>query len=183
MPISDADNDIKTELAELARSPIKRLRERWRTIFRSKPPPAFGPDLLRRGIAQKIQEQHYGGLSAIAKRQLDEAIKAVAANPTGRVELPRRIMPGAVLVRSWKDKSHHVTILADGFSYEGRSYRSLSEIAREITGARWNGPRFFGLRIKTSNKAGPLTTSAERHHGRDADTSVDLFGSITEARQ
>ena len=64
----------------------------------------------------------------------------------GKLVLPRRIKPGAILVREWKGKSHRVTVLPDGFAYEGETFRSLSEIARRITGGRWNGPRFFGLR-------------------------------------
>ena len=64
----------------------------------------------------------------------------------GKIVLPRRIKPGAILVRQWKGASHRVTVLEGGFAYEGKSYESLSEIARSITGTRWNGPRFFGLR-------------------------------------
>src|ERR1700676_4225921 len=73
---------------------------------------------------------------------------AYAAKPNGRIVLPRRIKPGSVLVREWKGKSHRVTVLADGFVYDGDTYGHLSEIAVLITGTRWNGPRFFGLRSK-----------------------------------
>ena len=72
-------------------------------------------------------------------------LKAALANPLGPLKLPRRIKPGSVLFRSWKGKSHRVMVMADGFAYGGKEFASLSEIASEITGTRWNGPRFFGL--------------------------------------
>ena len=112
------------------------------------PPKAFGPDLLRRSIAHRIQEKAYGGLSGPAQRLLDQAMKAFAAKPNGKIVLPRRIKPGSVLVREWKGKNHRVTVLAEGFVYDGKTYTNLSEIAVLITGTRWNGPRFFGLRTK-----------------------------------
>ena len=147
MPNSiDENTDIEKDIAELSQAPIVQLRLRWRTMFRTEPPEAFGPDLLRRNIAQRVQEQHYGGLPASVQRQLNQILMAIAKKPSGRIELPRRIKSGAVLVRMWKDKSHRVTVLDDGFTFEGRAYNSLSEIAREITGTRWNGPKFFGLR-------------------------------------
>src|SRR6202521_3384136 len=137
---------VAAELAILPGCSIHELRVRWRSLFRTKPPPAFGPDLLRRSIAQKLQEDTYGKLSSAAQRDLDRIVATLARKPTARIEFPRRIKPGSVLVREWKTKTHRVTVLDKGFSYEGRTYPSLSEIAREITGTRWNGPKFFGLR-------------------------------------
>jgi hypothetical protein len=180
---SDQNADIETELAELALSPIQQLRQRWRTLFRAEPPPAFGPDLLRRSIAQRVQEQHYGGLSATTQKELDQIIKAMASKPGGRIELPRRIKPGAVLVRTWKDKSHRVTVLDDGFAFEGRTYVSLSEIARKITGTRWSGPKFFGLRTKgpmsIESPASPTLGDAPERRGRAPAARSDLFNSGT----
>lgn len=158
MPNStDQNTDIETDLAQLSQSSIQQLRQRWQALFRTEPPAAFGPDLLRRSIAQRIQEQHYGGLSASVRRELNQIVKAMTGKSNGRIELPRQIKPGAVFVRTWKDKSHRVMVLDDGFAFEGRTYTSLSEIAREITGTRWNGPKFFGLRVKAPTMA---TTSA-----------------------
>lgn len=172
------DAEIEKELAELSKSPIKQLRDRWLVLFRAAQPPAFGPDLLRRGIAQRIQEQRYGGLSAPVLRQLNQVMKAMADNPSGRIELPRRIKAGAVLVRTWKDKSYRATVLDNGFSFEGRTYPSLSEIAREITGTRWNGPRFFGLRTKSPTANGTTSVdSAPRPRGRPRAVVNDLFNS------
>jgi hypothetical protein len=143
---SPAPDAIARELAQLAQSPIAVLRARWRGEFRSEPPQAFGPDLLRRSLAYKLQETAYGKLSTATQRALDRLVAQLEKNLSARVALPRRIKPGSVLVRDWKGKSHRVTVLAQGFEHEGRTHESLSEIARLITGTRWNGPRFFGLR-------------------------------------
>ena len=176
---NDQKAEIETDLAELSPAPIHQLRQRWRALFRAEPPPAFGPDLLRRSIAQRIQERHFGGLLASAQKELDRIIKVMASKPDGRIELPRRIKPGAVLVRTWKDKSHRVTVLEDGFSYEGTKYPSLSEIAREITGTRWNGPKFFGLRatlpMNLENAASLAISEASKRSCRPPQDSSDLF--------
>jgi hypothetical protein len=73
-------------------------------------------------------------------------VKAALAKPNGRLVLPRRIKPGSELVRTWKRRTYRVKVVADGFAYDGRTFAGLSEIATAITGTRWNGPRFFGLR-------------------------------------
>ena len=130
--------------------PIVDLRKRYRELFRAEPPKAFGPDLLRRTIAHRIQEKAYGGLSALTRRMLDQLVKAAMAKPNGRLELPRRIKPGSELVRTWKGKTHRVMVMADGFADDGNTFAGLSEIATAITGTRWNGPRFFGLRSASS---------------------------------
>ena len=178
---TDQNADIEKDLAELAQSPILKLRQRWRALFRSEPPGAFGPDLLRRSIAQRVQEQHYGGLSTNAQKELGQIIKAMTSKPNGRIELPRRIKPGAVLVRTWRDKSHRVTVLDNCFVFEGRTYVSLSEIAREITSTRWNGPKFFGLRAKSSpsseNAVLPTPGKMPGRRGGAPETSSDLFNS------
>jgi hypothetical protein len=142
------DPTVEDELDRLATMPIVQLRARYREVFRGLPPKAFGPDLLRRSIAHRIQEKAYGGLSHQAQRLLDQMVKAYAAKPNGKIVLPRRIKPGSVLVREWKGKSHRVTVSAEGFVYDDKTYTNLSEIAVLITGTRWNGPRFFGLRTK-----------------------------------
>jgi len=148
-----ADPAVEAELDRLPTTPIADLRKRYREVFRSEPPKAFGPDLLRRSIAHRIQEKAYGGLSVTTRRLLDQLVKAAMAKPSGRLELPRRIKPGSELVRTWKGKSYRVMVMADGFAYGGKTFASLSEIAFEITGTRWNGPRFFGLRSR-SNREG-----------------------------
>jgi hypothetical protein len=147
------DPVVEAELDRLPTTPIADLRKRYRELFRTEPPQAFGPDLLRRSIAYRIQEKAYGGLPASTRRLLDQLVKAATAKPNGRLELPRRIKPGSELVRTWKRKTYRVMVMADGFAHDGRTFTSLSEIASEITGTRWNGPRFFGLRSAVSKDA------------------------------
>jgi hypothetical protein len=144
--MAKADPAVKAELDRLPTTPIADLRIRYRELFRAEPPKAFGPDLLRRSIAHRIQEKAYGGLPASTRRLLDHLVKAALAKPNGRLELPRRIKPGSELVRTWKGKTYRVMVMADGFAYDGERFASLSEIATGITGTKWNGPRFFGLR-------------------------------------
>jgi len=138
---------VEAELDRLPSMPIVELRARWRALLKSEPPGAFGPDLLRRSIAYRIQEDAYGGLDRATARLLQQ-LKAQMRKTPGKIVLPRRIKAGAVLVRKWKGHSHRVTVLDEGFGYETKTYGSLSVIARQITGTRWNGPRFFGLRTE-----------------------------------
>jgi hypothetical protein len=147
-----ADPAVEAELGRLPTTPIANLRKRYRELFRTEPPKAFGPDLLRRSIAQRIQEKAYGGLSRPTRRLLDQLVRTAMAKPNGRLELPRRIKPGSELVRTWKRKTYRVMVMADGFAHDGRTFASLSEIASEITGTKWNGPRFFGLRSAPSRE-------------------------------
>ncbi|MBN9597106.1 MAG: DUF2924 domain-containing protein [Afipia sp.] len=148
-----ADPALEAELGRLATAPIVELRKRYREVLRSDPPKAFGPDLLRRSIAHRIQEKAYGGLPGPTKRLLDQLVKAMAAKPNGKLELPRRIKPGSELVRTWNGKTYRVIVQPDGFAYEGKIYAGLSEIASLIAGTNWNGPRFFGLRSKSQGAA------------------------------
>ena len=142
----DHDAEIEAEIDRLRSMPKAELRVRYRELFKAEPPKAFGPDLLRRSIAYGIQEQAYGGLDPATRRLLNNLMAQQAKSKDGRIIIPRRIKSGAVLVRQWKGQSHRVMVLEDGFAYAGKTYESLSVIARLITGARWNGPRFFGLR-------------------------------------
>lgn len=144
-----ADPAVEAELDRLPTMPIANLRKRYHELFRTDSPTAFGPDLLRRSIAHRIQEQAYGGMSIPSRRLLDQLVKAAIAKPNGRLDLPQRIKRGSELVRTWKGKTYRVSVVADGFACDGKTFASLSEIATEITGTRWNGPRFFGLRSST----------------------------------
>ena len=170
-PAQPTDPAVEDELDRLATMPIAQLRIRYREVFRTDPPKAFGPDLLRRSIAHRIQKKAYAGLSRPAQRLLDQAMKAFAAKPNGKIVLPRRIKPGSVLVREWKGRSHRVMVLADGFAYEGDVYSNLSEIAVLITGTKWNGPRFFGLRSKTQEIDEPAAPDSSDGAKRTAEAA------------
>jgi hypothetical protein len=169
-PAKSADPAVEAELDRLAVMPIAQLRVRYREVFRADAPKAFGPDLLRRSIAHRIQENAYGGLSRSTQRLLGQMIKAFFAKPNGKIVLPRRIKPGSVLVREWKSRSHRVMVLADGFAYDGNTYGNLSEIAVLITGTRWNGPRFFGLRSRKGESA--EATNAGRSSSADRGSMI-----------
>lgn len=151
-------NLVEAELADLSKAPIRELRKRYHKVFDKLPPPAFGPDLLRRTIAYRLQERMYGGLSARDRRELAANMKLTRGGSSKKAAVSRRIKMGSVLVREWNGKTHKVTIITDGFLYHDQKYSTLSAIAREITGTRWNGPRFFGLRSREGDAAKLETT-------------------------
>lgn len=136
-------------LKDLAQAPIENLREHYELLFDSSPPIALGTDLLRRGIAHRLQVKAHGGLTPATRRALEKAAKISMRKLDGdSFSIPRRIKPGSEVIREWKGKTYRVVVKATGFVYEGESYASLSEIASHITGTNSNGPRFFGLRSK-----------------------------------
>ena len=137
--------DISIELARLDSLTILELRQEWRRLHQTPPPMRLSRDLLLRGIAYKFQEQVLGGLSKSTLRKLQGSGSDSSSSITKR--RPRvSFKPGTRLVREWHGVTHTVVILADGVEWRGRHYRSLSVVAREITGAHWSGPRFFGLK-------------------------------------
>src|ERR1700682_2472112 len=107
-----ADPAVEAELDRLPTTPIADLRKRYRELFQTEPPKAFGPDLLRRSIAHWIQAKAYGGLPTSTPRLLVPLVKAAMAKPDRLLELPRRIKPGSELVRPWKGKSYRVIAMA-----------------------------------------------------------------------
>jgi hypothetical protein len=136
---------LSDELAALATMSPAQLREKWQRVFRE-PSPPFTPDLLARGIAYRLQEKVHGGLPSATRREIERLEKQYARTGEIITEACATTKVGTRLVRQWGGRQHHVLILEDGYSYQERRYSSLSEIARDITGARWSGPRFFGLR-------------------------------------
>ncbi len=131
-------------LARLNDLTLDELRAEWRRLYRSAPP-RLSRDLMKRAIAYRIQEKAFGGLSAASKRKLKE--HATQIEITGRVKPGPRpfVRSGARLVREWNGRTYTVTVIEDGFEYGGKTYRSLTKVARVITGVHWSGPRFFGL--------------------------------------
>jgi hypothetical protein len=136
---------IAKEIAELADLTTSKLRERWRRFNRAEPPAGISRDLLIRAAAYRIQERGLGGLSRAAKRRLSALAQKRGGDASASFVLGAPLKPGAKLIREWRGRTYSVIALEDGFDFEGRRYRSLSKIAREIMGARWSGPRFFGL--------------------------------------
>ncbi len=138
-------NDVEEQLNELAQMPSHKLRAQWRKIYRAEAPRRIPRDLLIRAIAYQIQERAYGGLDRKTKRRLRTLARTLESD--GRLPLSSGpdLKPGAKLIREWHGRTYRVLLLEDGFEFEGQTYRSLSRIAREITGAHWSGRRFFGL--------------------------------------
>jgi hypothetical protein len=144
-----ADNsgagDLAARLAALEQMELEPLRAEWLRLYRTAPPPRLSRDLMARGIATKLQEAVHGGLHPAARRKLASLAAARRAPSETHVAPIALLRPGAMLVRTWRGQTHTVQVLQDGFEHQGQRYRSLSQIARTITGAHWSGPRFFGL--------------------------------------
>ena len=132
---------IDNALASLATMSLAQLQERWVEVEGPTPSTLPAP-LVRRLLAQRLQERRFGGLSATVVRELERAGRGEAA-PSQRQAVP--LSPGARLVREWNGQTIAVEVRSDGFWWKDQLWRSLSEIAREVTGAHWSGPRFFGL--------------------------------------
>lgn len=142
--------DIAAEIIRLESLSVDQLREEWRRLNQTPPPKRLSRDILLRGITYKMQENAFGGLSMAILRKLRTSA------PTDVSEAKKRrprlsFKPGTRLVREWRGVTHTVVILTDGVEWRGQHYRSLSVVAREITGAHWSGPRFFGLKETRAN--------------------------------
>ncbi len=138
--------DIAAELARLGELTIFELRGEWRRLHRQPPPMRLSRDLLIRGFTYKLQERLVGGLSKSLMRKLEHLNVEPAVSDEGKSTPPVSLKPGTRLVREWHGVTHTVLVHAEGVEWNGRRYRSLTVVAREITGAHWSGPRFFGLR-------------------------------------
>lgn len=146
--------EVQARLEHLPKLSKAQLISLWQQLFRTPPPRQARRELLIRILAHKIQEQVHGGLSVETRKRLRELARQFAANPDAEISGVNNIKPGTRLIRKWRGQSHHVTVLEQGYSYAGKRYSSLSQIARLITGTRWSGPLFFGLK----------KNQVERHH-------------------
>jgi len=135
---------LEVEVTRIGAMTINQLRATWRKVFAFDPPPAFSKDLLARAIAFHAQQKALGGLPPATARLLRSLV-------TPGVEPPRQIKVGSVIVREHKGVVHEVLAVPGGFCWQGKTYDSLSTIAKTITGTRWNGPRFFGIRQTTDS--------------------------------
>src|SRR5215813_785746 len=143
---------IEEEIAQLRDLDLKGLRVRWQNVFGKPAPEHLTRYLLFRVIAYRLQANRFGDLDAEALKVLKQAAgqegpaSAVSKNLARLDQRRFAPPPGMVLVREWDRKSHRVMVMPDGFAWNGETFDSLSEIAFAITGTKWNGPRFFGLR-------------------------------------
>src|ERR1700732_4931198 len=153
--------DVAKALVRLSEVTIFDLRGEWRRLHRMPPPMRLSRGLLIRGIIYQLQERAYGGLSKAAARKLERASAGPPSRGAAKPTPPVSLRPGTRLVREWRGVTHTVLIHADGIEWRGQRYRSLSVVARKITGARWSGPRFFGLRQRQLDS----TSTARTGHG------------------
>lgn len=142
---------VETEIAQLRSLDLRDLHRRWQTCFRKPAPVHLPRHLLLAMIAYRIQADRLGDLDRETRRLLDtigiaESNSSVIACLKAFDQRQVGLTPGTVLVREWDKASHHVMVTDEGFAWNGKTYDSLSQIAFAITGTKWNGPRFFGLR-------------------------------------
>jgi hypothetical protein len=138
---------VLAQLAALKKAPVIKLKQRWRELFEGEPPP-YNRRFLESRLAYRIQELAYGGLDEQTVERLNAlADELEGKKPKGRRHaLSDRPMAGTRLIREWRGVEHSVTVRQEDFEYQGRPYKSLSAIARHITGTQWNGLVFFGLK-------------------------------------
>ncbi|MGD9724780.1 MAG: DUF2924 domain-containing protein [Alphaproteobacteria bacterium] len=139
------EDALNAELARLPDLSHAELKARWLELY-GKPLKGVRRDLLIRGIAYRLQEQVYGGLPDAIRRRIRLLRDAFARNPEYRPADKPSLKPGTRLIREWRGEIHEVSVLEAGFSYREKAFDNLSEIARTITGTRWSGPLFFGIK-------------------------------------
>ncbi|VDA98995.1 Bacteriophage FIG01208078: hypothetical protein [Olavius algarvensis spirochete endosymbiont] len=149
-------NSVLRQLATLQTLTLEQLREKWPDLYGSDPP-RYKKQFLIKRLAYRIQELFYGGLSGTAKARLrqiaqDDPVATVEGKVSEERKSNENILPGTRFVRVWNDRRYEVTAREKGFEYDGRIFRSLSAVAREITGTRWNGKVFFGLKKSYGKK-------------------------------
>jgi hypothetical protein len=152
------DAALETEIGRLPDLSLLELRDRWKTLFGHPAPKSLRRNFLARAVAYQMQVEAYGGLSAATKRRLREISTAARNGDVNATLGSSRIKPGTQMIREWQNTTHTVTALAEGFEWNGCTYKSLSAVANAITGTNWNGFAFFGIkRAPSSNKnaAGP----------------------------
>jgi len=149
---------VEDEIAHLRGLELGGLRARWQSVFQRPAPAHLTRHLLFTVIAYRLQADRFGDLDHITRQVLDRTIAkeegpAMSARLASFDQKRTELTPGTVLVREWDRQSQRVMVMADGFAWNGQTYDSLSKVAFAITGTKWNGPRFFGLRDKEDRPA------------------------------
>ena len=141
------NKSVLAQLAALKTTSTADLKTQWRKLFDREPPP-YNRRFLESRLAYRIQELAFGGLKPATLKNLEALGEQLDGKRTGRRKprMDAKPIAGTRLVREWKGVEQTVTVLADGYEWQGRSYQSLSAVARAITGTQWNGWIFFGLK-------------------------------------
>ena len=150
--IGYGSEDLARDVASLPALDTAALRKRWKALFGADPSPRAGRSLMIKAIAYRLQERALGGLKPAAQRLLDRIVEGRSELAPERIP-KRRASAGTLLIREWRGVSHRVTVLDNDVVYRKRRYKSLSEVTRAITGARWSGPLFFGLKRRAKEAA------------------------------
>ena len=145
---------LEDEIARLRDLDLLALRKRWLNLVGRPAPKFFRRKFLVRAVAYQMQVAAFGGLSDKTRRRLREIAEAVRTGNEHAVLATRRVSPGTQLIRHWREKTYSVTVLDDGFAWNGARFASLSAIAGAITGTNWNGYAFFGLKQRSKNRPG-----------------------------
>lgn len=156
----------KEALSRLPHLNLAELRELWCQLYKTEAVPRLSRELLVRAVAYRMQEVSSGGPRPELQRQLRQI--GLELQQTGRLRIRPQLKPGTRLMREWQGRSHEVMVLDDGFSWQGTHYRSLSAIARQITGTAWSGPLFFGLRSNRSATHSPAQASVPGDQAMEA---------------
>jgi hypothetical protein len=143
---------IREALARLPTASRAELSTEWQWLYRSELPARLGRDLLIAAIAYRLQEQAMGGLRSESQRRLRYIAEQAGRGGEPMLTAAPRLKPGTRLLREWQGRTHEVLVRDDGFVWQQARYRSLSQIARAITGTSWSGPVFFGLKPRTAAK-------------------------------
>jgi Protein of unknown function (DUF2924) len=155
--VATRQNDAsKAALLRLPQLDIRELREAWCRLYKADASPCLSRELLTRAIAYRMQEVALGALRPEPQRQLRQIALELKQNRETTIHLRPQLKPGTRLMREWQGRTYEVLVLDDGFSWQGADYRSLSAIARKITGTAWSGPLFFGLRSNRSAGRGSV---------------------------
>ncbi len=141
------------EIAGLSERASADLKSCWRVLYGAEPLPRISRDLLIRALAYRIQEQALGGLKPATRRLLSKVAADASARRPMRVAPAPTLTPGTVLLRDWHGTQHQVIVRETGIEFQGKRYRSLSHVARRITGTNWSGPLFFGLKHRAKEVA------------------------------
>jgi hypothetical protein len=157
-------------LARLPKLALSELRQQWRTLYKFDASPHLSRELLLRAVAYRMQEIAFGGLRPEHQRQLHQLAQQFKETGEIRRRASLELKAGTRLVREWQGRTYEVLVLDDGFSWRGTHYRSLSAVARTITGTPWSGPLFFGLKQNrpAARRSSQLPYAAEAMESGDA---------------